>query len=70
MKRKLKEKRENENEIHNSKRETNGKRLEKLNSIIDECKREREEGKKKLEEEKIKKRRIEEEKQREKKMRV
>ena len=43
--------------------------MEKLNSIIDECKREGEEGEKKLEEEKIKKRRIEEEKQREKKMR-
>ena len=44
--------------------------MEKFNSIIDECKREREEGKKKLEEEMIKKRRIEEAKQREKKMRV
>ena len=46
------------------------RRLEKLNSIIEECKREREDGKKKLEEEKIKKRTIEEEKQREKKLRV
>ena len=32
------------------------RRLEKLNSIIEECKREREDWKKKLEEEKIKKR--------------
>ena len=46
------------------------RRLEKLNSIIEECKREREDWKKKLEEEKIKKRTIEEEKQREKKLRV
>ena len=38
------------------------RRLEKLNSIIEECKREREDWKKKLEEEKIKKRTIEEEK--------
>ena len=32
------------------------RRLDKLNSIIEECKREREDWKKKLEEEKIKKR--------------
>ena len=36
------------------------RRLEKLNSIIEECKREREDGKYKLEEEKIEKRTIEE----------